>query len=162
MARISTEQHETLRQAIQAHDFLHAMAREIEQQQRLVFHALSDADWSLARGSAEQILMSEIMLRYHGKVDGIFSALEDLQRRGREWSTAIRELASRIQSYYTTPLGIRLRADLFGDQTVFIARERASGMSSAVSARSASGASDKGAGERAGGEPAEPRIGRKK
>jgi hypothetical protein len=159
MARISTEQHDALRQAIQAHDFLAALAREIEQQQRLVFHALNDADWSLARGSAEQILMSEVVLRHQGKVEGVFAALEDLQRRGREWPAAIRELASRIQSYYTTPLGIRLRADLFGDQAIFIARERASGMSSAVTARSAVG--PKGAGERGGGEPAEPRVGRK-
>ena len=33
---------------------------------------------------------------------------------------AIQELAAGIHSYYTTPLGIVLRKDLFGDDVVFI------------------------------------------
>lgn len=128
MSQISHETSAQLRQAMQAHDFLHAVAREIENHHRLVFHAMQDVDWSQLRASAEQILMAEIVLRYQGDVSGIFKALEDLQSRGREWNAALREVAARIHSYYTTPLGIRLRADLFGPDAAFIHRERATGM----------------------------------
>lgn len=131
MPRIAPDQLAELRAAIQAHDFLHSLVREVENHHRLVFHSLPKVDWSKVQPSAEQIVIAELCLRYRGKVEGMYKALEDLQRRGREWSIAIREMAGRIHSYYTTPLGMRLRLDLFGDEGVFISPERALVMSAA-------------------------------
>ena len=46
-----------------------------------------------------------------------------MEQAGLRWPDAIRELAARVQSYYTTPLGIGLRANLLGDDAVFLSPE---------------------------------------
>ena len=120
MSTISREQLDTLIAAIHSHDFLRRLVEAIEQSHRLVFHSVEDADWSLVRRSAEQILVAEIHTRHHGDFDGIYHALRAMEAAGKPWSVAISELAGQMHSYFTTPLGIVLRRDLFGDNSVFI------------------------------------------
>lgn len=120
MARISREQVADLTAAIQSHDYLDRIAREIEELHRVVFHANQRADWSLVRRSAEQILITEIVSRHRGQIDGVFFALRAMENGGKSWEAGIRELAASVHSYYTTPLGIVIRQDLFGADVVFI------------------------------------------
>lgn len=120
MAQISTEQLQNLSNAIETHDFLHRIWREIEKLHRLVFHSNRRADWSRVRASALQILIAEIVLRHAGQIDGVYFTLRNLEAGGRPWALAIRELAASIHSYFTTPLGIVMRRDLFGDGCVFL------------------------------------------
>ncbi|TWT40426.1 hypothetical protein RAS1_41350 [Phycisphaerae bacterium RAS1] len=120
VARISAEQFQRLSQEVDSHDFLHRVWREIEKLQRLVFHSNERADWSLVRASSKQILMAEIVSRHGGQIDGVYFALRTLESGGKPWPLAIRELAGSIHSYFTTPLGIVMRRDLFGDDTVFL------------------------------------------
>ncbi|MGE3181461.1 MAG: hypothetical protein AB7N71_07520 [Phycisphaerae bacterium] len=120
ISQINKEKRAELEAAIASHDFLCALVREIETQHKLVFHAVSALDWDRVHKSAEQILIAEIMTRHAGNIQGIYTVIESLQRHGREWAAAIRELASRIHSYFTTPLGIMLRVDLFDRDAVFI------------------------------------------
>lgn len=108
---------------IGAHDFLHRVVRAIEQFLTVVFHASRRVDWKKARGSAEQILITEIITRYHGDIDGVYLALRKLEQQGLSWHDAIRDFAARVQSYYTTPLGIVMRANLLGDDAVFLSPE---------------------------------------
>ncbi len=125
MARISREQLDGLREAIRTHDFLHRVLREIECLHRVVFHANERADWGLVRASAEQVLTAEIVSRHRGEIDGVYWALRSLERQGKSWSRAIQELANTLHSYYTTPLGVVMRADLFGEEAVFITPDAA-------------------------------------
>lgn len=111
---------ETLSEAIRTHDFLRGIVSEIEAQHRLVFHAVASLDWDRVHASAEQILIAEIHTRHGGDIQGVYTALESLHRQGRDRKAAIRELASRTHSYFTTPLGIMLRVDLFEEDAVFI------------------------------------------
>lgn len=120
MPTVAREQLEALIAAIHSHDFLRRIVEALEQYHRLVFHALENADWSLVRRSAEQILAAEIITRHKGEIDGIYFALREMENAGKPWSVAINELAGRMHSYFTTPLGIVMRKDLFGDQVVFI------------------------------------------
>lgn len=123
MPRIPREQLSRLLTAVQSHDHLRRLVEAIEQYHRLVFHAYADADWNLVRRSAEQILIAEIVIRHGGNIDGVYQALRALENSGRPWSVAINELAGRIHSYYTTPLGLVMRKDLFGDEAVFFIPE---------------------------------------
>ncbi len=93
---------------------------EIERLHRVVFHGNRRADWSLVRQSAEQILIAEIVSRHQGHVDGAHAALRNLQAQGQDPTAALRTLAANVHSYYTTPLGIVMRQDLFGDDVVFL------------------------------------------
>ena len=120
MATISREQLNALIAAIHSHDFLRRVLEAVEQYHHLVFHAVENADWSLVRRSAEQILVAEIVTRHKGDIDGIYRALRDMEAGGVPWGVAINELAGRMHSYFTTPLGIVMRTDLFGDNAVFI------------------------------------------
>ena len=43
-----------------------------------------------------------------------------MQDAGQNWEAALRELAAAIHSYFTTPLGMVMRQDLFGSDAVFI------------------------------------------
>jgi hypothetical protein len=106
--------------AIHSHDFLRHMLESMEQHLRLVFHANESADWNLLRASAEQILVAEIVSRHKGNIDGIYFALRDLEAGGRTWDAAIGELAGRVHSYFTTPLGVVMRKNLFGENAVFL------------------------------------------
>lgn len=123
MAAVSSAQLRQLTDAIHAHDFLHRIAREIERLQRVVFHNSPNADWRNARRSAEQILIAEIVTRYAGNIDGIYFALRKMEQEGKLWAAAIRDLAAYLQPYYTTPLGIVMRRNLFGDSAVYLSPE---------------------------------------
>jgi hypothetical protein len=120
LAVVAREQMNSLIAAIHSHDFLCRMLESMEQHHRLVFHANENADWNLVRATAEQILVAEIVSRHKGNIDGVYFALRDLEAGGRTWAAAISELAGRIHSYFTTPLGVVMRKNLFGDNAVFL------------------------------------------
>ena len=120
MSTAAREQVEALTAAIHSHDFLRRLLESLEQHHRLVFHADEGIDWSLVRQSAEQILVAEILTRHRGDIDGIYHALRSVETAGRPWGVAIQQLAAAMHSYFTTPLGIVMRQDMFGDQAVFI------------------------------------------
>lgn len=119
MARISDEDMARLRKAIADHDYLHRILRRIEQLHRVVFHAES-LDWKFVRASAEEILIADIVTRHQGNIDGVYFALRKVEEGGRDWRSAIDEYASYIHNYYTTPLGVILRKDLFGESAHFV------------------------------------------
>lgn len=123
MARIDRQMQDALVAAIHSHDFLRRLLEAMEHHHRLVFHANETVDWSLVRRSAEQILIAEIVTRHQGNFDGIYLALRSLEGGGKPWSVAIHELAGTMHSYFTTPLGIVMRGDLFGEDAVFISPE---------------------------------------
>lgn len=120
MAQLARELIETVQAAIRTQHHLRRVRDEIEQMQRVVFHGAERADWELARRSADQILTAEIVCRYQGDHQRVFFALRALEDSGQSWDAAIRELAAAIHSYYTTPLGMVMRQDLFGSEAVFI------------------------------------------
>lgn len=124
MARLSPEQIVELTKSIHSHDFIHRMLREIEKLQRVVFHSVA-VDAATARRSAEQILVAEIATRYYGDIDGIYHALRKIEKSGRPWPAALRELSTIIHSFYTTPLGILMRHEMFGDQAAFVSPDAA-------------------------------------
>ncbi len=120
MAQLSTDEIEQLTRAIHAHDYLARLVSEIEELHRVVFHANPHADWSLVRRSAEQIVIAEIIYRHRGQPEEIHQVLRAMEGSGQTWEAAIGELAAGIHSYYTTPLGLVMRQDLFGPAAVFI------------------------------------------
>ena len=120
MGRLANDQIDALLAAIRTRDELRRMRDEIEQMLRVVFHANERAQWELARRAAEQILVSEIVCRYQGDPGRVFFTLRGMEHGGQTWDSAIRELAAAIHSYYTTPLGLVMRQDLFGSDVVFI------------------------------------------
>lgn len=123
MAQAAPELVERLTAAIQSHDFLRDIVSQIEQSQNVVFHASPRAEWSNARRSAEQILITEIITRYKADVGRVQQTLRDLETNGMPWRDAIRDFAARVQSYYTTPLGIVMRRNLLGDDAIFLPPE---------------------------------------
>jgi len=46
-------------------------------------------------------------------------ALRRMETDGKSWDVAIRDMAAGIHSYYTTPLGVVMRQDLFGPDAIF-------------------------------------------
>lgn len=120
MSQLAREEIERLTAAVRTHDHLRRIVDEIEHLHRVVFHDNARADWGLVRRSAEQILIAELVGRYQGQPDGVFFALRALEDSGRTWDAALAELAAAMHSYYTTPLGMVLRQDMFGDDAVFI------------------------------------------
>ena len=120
VAQLSHEQSEALQAAVRTQDHLRRLTDEVEQLHRIVFHDRKGADWNSARRSAEQIVMAEVALRHQVHADGVYFALRALEDRGRTWDAALRELAAALHSYYTTPLGVVMRRDLFGPDAVFI------------------------------------------
>lgn len=123
MSALSKEQIDRLVHAIHTHEFLHRLMREIEKLQRVVFHSNEEIDVPMLRQSAEQILAAEIVSRHRGEFDGIYFALRDMEKGGMEWAAAIRDLAGRIHSYFTTPLGLIMRRDLFGPHAVYVSTD---------------------------------------
>ena len=119
MPQITAEVREKLSLAIRSHDFLHRVLRRIEQLQRIVFHADS-LDWRFVRASAEEILIADIVTRHQGGIDGVYFALRAIEDGGRDWQSAVEEYASYIHNYYTTPLGVVIRRDLFGKSSHFV------------------------------------------
>lgn len=127
MARLAREQCDALAASILSHDFLHRILRQIEVLQRTVFHSYQRADWSKARRSAEQMLIAELALRYGGDIDRVYFRLRELESGGKDWAAAIHDVAAAIHSYYTTPLGMVMRRELFGEDVVFLAEDDAAG-----------------------------------
>ena len=119
MARISDEEYRRLHNSIVDHAFLHRILRHIEHQHRVVFHA-ENLDWDYVRASAEEILMANIITRYRGNIDGVYFALRKAEDAGRPWQSAITDYATYTHTYYTTPLGVILRRDLFGETSHFV------------------------------------------
>lgn len=119
MARISQEERDRLIRAIHEHDFLHRILRRIEHLQRVVFHA-EHLDPMFVRASAEEILIADLMSRHRGQIDGVYYALRKSEDAGKAWQHAIAEYAAYIHNYYTTPLGVVMRKDLFGEDSHFV------------------------------------------
>ncbi len=119
MPNLEPQEYQRLSRAIHEHDFLHRVLRRIEQLHRIVFHA-EHIDWKFLRSSAEQILIADIVTRHQGGIDGVYFALRALEDSGRDWQSAIEEYASYIHNYYTTPLGVVIRRDIFGKASHFI------------------------------------------
>lgn len=135
VTHVSRDQVDTLMAALAEHDHLRRVVDEIEQKHRVVFHANPRADWSLVRRSAEQILVAEILNRHDGQADGIYFALRKLEDAGQSWDAAVRTLAATIHSYYTTPLGVVMRQDLFGAAAIFFTPDARDWMMEMQSAR---------------------------
>jgi hypothetical protein len=117
---IATERLEELRTAVYAHDYLQQLLGEIEALHRIVFHHLEAADWTLVRTSAEQIVVAELYLRFRGDVTGVREALKRREQRGANPREAVSDYAAAMHAYFTTPMGIAARRDLFGADAVFI------------------------------------------
>jgi len=121
MSRVSNDHRERLHQAIQSHEFLHRILRQIEHLHRVVFHEQARRlDWQFIRASAEEILMADLVTRHDSNIDGVYFHLRKLEDSGRHWDHAISEYAAYIHNYYTTPLGVVMRRDLFGDDCHFV------------------------------------------
>lgn len=119
MSQIPREKVASLRQAIADHDFLHRIERKIEQLLRVVFHA-HKIERQYVRAAAEEILIADIMTRYGGQIDGVYHALRKREESGHTWEQAITDYATYCHNYFTTPLGIVIRLDFFGDDAHFI------------------------------------------
>lgn len=119
MPRISEEQLNQLRKAIHEHPHLRRIVRHVEHLQKVVFHAES-LDWQFIRASAEEILIADIVTRHQGSFDGVYFALRRMEDSGKPWTQALLEYSTYIHNYYTTPLGVVLRRDLFGDSSHFV------------------------------------------
>lgn len=119
MSRISDEQRARLQAAILDHEFLHRVLRHIESLQRIVFHA-EGLDWHYVRAAAAEILIADIITRYQGNIDGVYFALRKIEESGKSWQQAVTEYATYTHNYYTMPLGVVLRKDLFGEDSHFI------------------------------------------
>jgi hypothetical protein len=137
LPQVVPEQYEALAAAIHAHDHLRRIVDAVENHHRLVFHANDRVDWSQVRQSAEQILMAEIVTRHKGNVDGVYFALRAAEAGGKPWNVAIQDLGATIHSYFTTPLGVLMRRDLFGEQAAFIAADAYDWIRQRESARAA-------------------------
>jgi hypothetical protein len=120
---MSPEQIESLTAAVRSVDYLRRIVDEIERLHRIVFHDEECVDRNLMRGSAEQILVAEIAARHGGRPEGVLHTLHELERTGLRWPAAIAQLAVGIHSYFTTPLGIVMRQDIFGERAVFFAAD---------------------------------------
>ena len=123
MARIPRDQHAGISASINGQDFLRRLATELEKLHRVVFHANTGAEWNLVGQSARQILISEIVTRHKGQSEGVYFALRQAETEGLSWDEAIHALATQMHSYYTTPLGVVLRQNLFGPDAVFFVPE---------------------------------------
>jgi len=118
---VSAAQREQLRQDLATHDFLHRILRQIEQLHRIVFHDQAKTlDWKHVRASAEEILMGDILTRHGGNIDGVYYALRRSEEAGKTWRQAITDYATYVHNYYTTPLGVLILRDLFGEDCHFI------------------------------------------
>jgi hypothetical protein len=119
--QVSSEKREQLRQAIHSHDFLHRIMRQVEHLHRVVFHQRAkDLDLQFIRASAEEILIADILTRQEGNIDAVYFALRKIEDSGRTWQHAISDYAAYVHNYYTTPLGVLLRRDLFGEDCHFV------------------------------------------
>ena len=65
-------------------------------------------------------MIADIMTRYSGQIDGVYHALRKREESGHSWDQAITDYATYCHNYFTTPLGVVIRLDLFGDDAHFI------------------------------------------
>lgn len=119
MDQLSDEQTAHLRSAIHTHAFLHRLVRKIEHLLRVVFHA-EDLDWRHIRSAAEEIMIADILTRHHGNIDGVYFALRKSEAAGHTWEQAIADYAAYAHNYFTTPLGVVLRRNFFGENSHFV------------------------------------------
>ncbi len=119
MPMIPPAEYDRFSKAIAEHAFLHRVLRQIEHLHRVVFHAES-LDWHYVRAAAEEILIADIITRHQGGIDGVYYALRQIEDKGQDWMGAVNEYASYIHNYYTTPLGVVMRRDLFGNAAHFV------------------------------------------
>lgn len=119
MSLIPTAERQRLAKAIHDHAFLHRVLRQIEHLHHVVFHA-ETLEWSYVRAAAEEILIADIVTRHQGGIDGVYYALRHIEDKGKDWAGAVHEYASYIHNYYTTPLGVVMRRDLFGKAAHFV------------------------------------------
>jgi hypothetical protein len=121
MPRVSDAQRQKLQEAVLTHDFLHRILRQIEHLHHVVFHErVQSLEWQFIRESAMEILIADLLTRHNGEIDGIYFHLRKLEDGGRSWAHAINEYAAYIHNYYTTPLGVIIRRDLFGEACHFV------------------------------------------
>lgn len=121
MSRITEIEQKRLQSAILEHDFLHRILRQIERLHRVVFHAQTrHLDRQFIRASAEEILIADLVNRHDGNFDSVYFALRKAEDSGRSWEQAISEYAAYAHNYFTTPLGVIMRRDLFGDDCHFV------------------------------------------
>jgi hypothetical protein len=120
VAQLARGELERLLVAIREQDHFRRLVDEIERLHRIVFHSNTRADWSRVRDSAEQVVLADIVIRRQGDVAAVYYALRALEDGGRAWDAAIAELAAGMHSYFTTPLGIVMRQDLFGEDAIFV------------------------------------------
>ncbi len=119
MHQTSDEQTAYLRSTIHTHVFLHRLVRKIEHLLKTVFHA-EDLDWRHVRSAAEEILIADILTRHHGNIDGVYFALRKSETEGHAWEQAIADYAAYAHNYFTTPLGVVLRRNIFGENSHFV------------------------------------------
>ncbi len=119
MHQSSDEQTAYLRSTIHTHIFLHRLVRKIEHLLKTVFHA-EDLDWRHVRSAAEEILIADILTRHHGNIDGVYFALRKSETEGHAWEQAIADYAAYAHNYFTTPLGVVLRRNIFGENSHFV------------------------------------------
>ncbi|MEW6251981.1 MAG: hypothetical protein AB1716_15170 [Planctomycetota bacterium] len=117
------DQIEHLTAAIEQQDHLRRVRDAIAALHTVVFHEHARADWTRTRDSATQILVCELVSRHQGRPEEVFFVLRNLEDGGKTWDEAIRATAASIHSYFTTPLGIIMRQDVFGSEAVFITPE---------------------------------------
>jgi hypothetical protein len=120
VSQLALEQLHALLEPVRSQDHLRRIVDEIERLHRIVFHSNEHAEWERVRASAEQIVVADIVMRRQGQADAVFYALRALENGGKSWDAAIAEMAAGMHSYFTTPLGIVMRLDLFGDQAIFV------------------------------------------
>ncbi len=121
MPRLTESERQRLLKAVHDHDHLHRLVRQIERLHRVVFHARTkDLDGMFIRASAEEILIADIVNRHEGNIDGVYYALRKIEDSGRSWEHAVSDYASYVHNYYTTPLGVIMRRDLFGEDSHFV------------------------------------------
>ena len=121
--KISAEKLERIAAQIRSAGRLREVCAEIEQLQKVVFHNLESADWSRSGRVAEQILIADILTRQQGEPGRIEQDLKNREQKTGSPQRAVQECASYIHSYFTTPLGIMMRRELFGDAATFLAPE---------------------------------------
>ncbi len=119
MARLSEDEIARLRHAVQTYDVLRRVVRQIETLHRLVFHRY-ELDATKFRAAAEEILMADVEMRHRGNFDGVYFALRAAEDAGKKWDQAVADYAASSHAYYTTPLGLLIRRDLFGDAASFV------------------------------------------
>ncbi len=92
---------------------LDSLCRVIAEQQRAVFHR-ADHQADQERVVAEQILLAEVQTAHAGDPNALIFLLDRRIQQGAPEVQVIQEFAQRLHSYYTTPLGVAVRKELFG------------------------------------------------